>query len=629
MGRISVWIAILGDRMATLRDLWPAIFMSCLAIGLAARSAFAESRDIVLPVDVTHVADRIAIEIDGTDVTEFIRIEAGQILVTVHAALGPGPHIATIYVAEGNGYRVFATYRFEVAAEAAPGLTVALEAEHEVGVTHDGAGTEGLVASNGTLTAEAPDQSIIGQLTYVADTREENQVAGRFADIAQYSVELRQSGPLLDLTGRVGHQSLGFDPALVSDLNRRGLSVEGAGPAERLQFHLFALKAGAAQGGENILGIASVDDRMLGGRLAFRPFPGSDLRVSLQGYEGRGAPDFALIPGEGSGGGGALDGTALGGRLRYGLTWAGTRWDGDGPGLLPRDEGEALLATIAFDADAGAGRSLTLGMAYEKVDLFYYSLANPGLATGGETLRFTTDYTAERLTLYGTLETTLTNQGGDPLDPVDRVNRLALDGTWAIYEAGALSGSTLTFGVSHEDLRREETPPAAPPPEDWSGTTAYLGLEKYGERAGWSLVYTYLNETDDGPGNFDLGGHEVLATLDLSPSDRLTIATTALAGRYNSAFSGRYDRFDGDFGLEYALEPELWALNIDLGLSATTEPGVEDGAYAAASVTRYFQNGSELALHAGWYEGSYTQTAGPPEETIVSMTYRLRSGMLR
>jgi hypothetical protein len=610
-------------------QLWH-MLSGALVLGAAlAVPAQAGASDIVLPIDLAGVGGEIAVEVDGTDLTEFARREAGQLVISASAALSPGTHVATVYVLTEGGYQVFATYTFEVGTDAARAVSLSFAAEHELGATAVNGITEGHVASSGTLEVETVDQTLTARLRYVADSREENQVAGRFADIPEYSIELRQSGALLDLTARVGHQSLGFDPALVADLNRRGLSVEGAGPDERFQVHLFALQSGEAEGAENILGVGVEDDRMLGGRIAFRPVFGSDFRVSLQGYEGRGAAGFAATTGVGSGRGVAVDGTFADGRLRYGLSWAEAVWDGDGAGLLPEDTGEALLASLAYDLAPENGAALTLGLDYERVDLFYYSLANPGLATGGETLRLTGDYAAERLTLAGTAETTLTNEGGDPDDPVDRVNRLTLDGTWAIHDAGFLTDSTMLFGLSTETIRRVETPLLAPGPEDWSARTAYLGLEKSGEVATWSLIYTYLDEDDEGPGNFDLGGHEVLATLDLAPSDRLTLAATALAGRYDGSFSGAYERFEGDIGLDYALSPGVWALRVDLGLSTTTEPGVEDGAYAAAAVTRSLAHGGELILNAGWYDGTYAETGDLNEETIVGLTYRVRSDVVR
>jgi hypothetical protein len=592
-------------------------------------AVLAQGRDVTLPVDLSGARGEIAVEIDGTDLTEFVRIEGDRLIVSASAALAPGPHEAKVYVLAGDGYQLFATYSFDVAETADPSVSVELSAEHEAGVTATNGDVEGHVASTGTVKVETVDQSMTARLSYAIASRDDEKIGGRFANIAEYAIELHQSGPLLDLTGRIGHQSLGFDRALVADLNRRGLSVEGTGPGERLQFHLFALKSSNAEGAENLLGLAAEDDRMVGGRLAFRPFTGSDLRISLQGYEGRGAPDFGAVAGVGFGHGIALDGSFADGRLRYDLSLAKVRWDLDGGGALPEDEAQALLAALAYDLEPANGAAFTLGLEYERVGLYYFSLANPGLPTGGETVRLTADYAAERLTLSGTVETTLTNEDGDPLFPTDRVNKLALDGSWALYDAGFLSDATLTFGISDETIRRVETPLGAPGPENWSGTTAYLGVEKYGDTAGWSLVYTYLNEVDDGGGNFDLTGHEISTTLDLAPSDRFTLAATALVGSYDSTFSGTYERLDADIGIDYALDPGVWALSLDLGISATTEIGIDDGAYAAALLTRNLPNGAELVLNAGWYDGTYAETTGVTEDTIFGLTYRVRSDSFR
>jgi hypothetical protein len=596
---------------------------------LLAPAVWAGPADIVLPVDMAGVIGEVAVEVDGTDLTDFVRIDGGQIVLLASAALAPGRHEAVVYVLDGGSYRVFATYSFEVAASAVPAVTLTFTAEHEAGLLSENGTTEGHVASSGTVEAATVDESLTARLRYVVDSRDENQVAGRFADIAEYLLEYRQSSALIDLIARAGHQSLGFDPALVANLNRRGLSVEGVGHDERFQVHLFALKATEALGVDNFLGVTVADDRMAGARVAFRPIAGSDLRLSVQGYEGQGTLAFAATAGTGSGRGVALDGSLVEGRLRYELAWGETTWDGDGAGALPEDTGTAIVASLFYDSEPANGAALTLGLEYERVDLFYFSLMNPGLPTGAETLRLSADYAAERLTLYSSVETALTNAGGDPADPVDRVNRLALDGTWVLYDAGFLSDGVILFGLGRETIRRVDTPPAAPGPEDWTAATAYLGVERAGEMVTWSLVYTYLNEDDEGPGNFDLRGHEVLATLDLAPSDRLTVAATAFAGQYDSVFSGTYDRFEGDIGLSYALEPGLWDLSLDLGLSTTTEPGIEDGAYAAAEVTRSLRNGSELILNAGWYDGAYAASTASGTETVVGMTYRLRSDVLR
>ena len=592
--------------------------------------ALAALSDITLPVDLGVVADsEIAVEIDGTDLTEFVRIEDGQLVVSASAALTPGAHVATVYVLKGGTYVVFATYSFDTTAAPESGVSVELTADHEAGVKSVNGAAEGYAGSTGTLNVETVDQSVTARVSYVADTRDENQINDHFADIAEYSIDITQSGALLDLAGHIGHQSLGFDKALIADLNRRGLSVEGMRPSERLQFSLFALKATDALGAANLLGLAEEDDRMFGGRFAFRPFTGSDFRISLQGYQGQGSPDFALAKGDGAGRGLSVDGSLIEGRLRYDLSWATTRWDEDQDGPLPQDEGQALLAALAYDLEPANGSILTLGLDYERIDLFYFSLANPGLPTGGDTIRLSGDYAAERLSLLGSVETTLTNEGGSPDDPTDRVNKILLDGSWALLGPGILTDASLTFGGSRETIRRVLTPLLAPGPEDWTAEELHVGLDTSGETASWSLSWSWLREDDEGPGNFDLQGHELFATLALSAGERLTLDASTRIGRFDSAAVGAYGLFEGQIGVDYDLVPDVWALSVDLGVTTTDEPGVEDGSYLASELKRDLQNGAELVFNAGWYDGSYATETGLDDETIVGFAVRLRSDVFR
>jgi hypothetical protein len=602
--------------------------MSGLLVGAFAplRAQTAPS-DIVLPVDLSSVTGSdIAVEIDGTDLTEFVRIEDGQLVVSASAALTPGAHLATVYILRGGNYVVFASYSFDTSAPSA--VSVEVQADHEAGVTSVNGAVEGHAASAGTVTVETVDQSVTARVAYVADTRDENQINGHFADIAEYSIDITQSGALLDLAGHIGHQSLGFDKALIAELNRRGLSVEGTRPGERLQFTLFALKSTDALGAANLLGLAEEDDRMFGGRLALRPFTGSDFRVSLQGYQGQGSPDFSLESGTGAGRGLSFDGSLAEGRLRYDLSFATAHWDEDQEGPLPEDDGDALLAALAYDIQPANGSILTLGLEYEKIDLFYFSLANPGLPTGGETLRLTGDYSADRLSLFGSLETTLTNEGGDSDYPIDRVNKIYLDGSWALLGPGFLSDASLSFGGSRETIRRVQSP-LGQEPEDWTADELHVALDTSGETAAWSVGYSWLRENDQTDNNFDLTGHEVFATLALEASERLTVDANVRVGRFDSPADGDYGLFEGQIGVDYALDPGLWALSVDLGLTTTGQSGVEGGAFVASELKRDLRNGAELVFNAGWYDGAYATETGLGGETVVGFVVRLRQDVFR
>ncbi len=610
-----------------------AFMIGAALVGGANGTARAQSAgEVVLPLDLSAAGGAVAVEIDGVDMTDFVRIEGGQLIISAGAPLAPGRHQAIVYVLYGNSYDVFATYSFETTARgpSSRDAAVTVTANTEAGVQSLNGEAEGVFESGGQLSVETLDESVTAWVTYLATTSDEEQVNGHFADIAEYSIEIRRSGALLDLVGRIGHQTLTYDTALVSEITRRGISVEATGPTERLELGLFGLRTAQALGSGNILGIADGEDRMFGGHIAFRPFWSSDLRFSLQAYDGHGPAPGATDAGTGSGVSAALDGSAVEGRLRYGLTVARVDWDEDGPlPFVDETTSDAILASIDYDLLPGdSDRFLTLGFDYERVDEEYFSLANPGLPPGGETFRLTADYAAERLTLFGTLETTKTNIGGDPTDAVDRDSLIGIDGTWLFYGPGLLADATLTFGASYDWTRQIEAP-LLQAPEDWDALTLYVGLAKSGDALGWSVDYTYIDENDHSAFNFDLVSHEVNLWLDWTLNDRLSLNGSALLGFYDDAVIGRYHRHEGTLAVDYELDPGAWTLSLDMGVTDTSELGLEGGAYVAGELAWSVTPAADLVFNAGYYDGSYAVESGTDHDAIVGVLLRVGTNYTR
>lgn len=609
------------------------LLSSALCLSTVARSQSQTlPAPVVLPLDVAGVSGVIAVEIDGVDMTEFVQIETGQIVIAAGAPLSPGRHEAIVYVLSGTSYSVFATYSFETDASTLPnaGVNTTVIATHEVGVRSVNGEIEEDFSSAGEVRVETLDESITAWVTYLATSRKELQLTGRAFDIGEYSIELRRSGAFLDILGRIGHQTLSYDTALISEITRRGVSVEVKNPSERLQFGVFGLKTSNALGADNILGIAKDDDRMFGAQVAVRPFWSSDIRLSLQTYEGKGIPQGGTLTAFGSGSSIGLDGSIANGRWRYGLNYARTETDFDGAGPLEPDTGDAVLASLDYDLLEGDdGRFLTLGFDYERVGVNFYSLANPILPAGGETFRITADYTADRLTLFGTLETTETNVQGNPSDQTDRVSKVALDGTWLFYGPQALSDATLNFGIAYDWIRRVETPMAAPPPEPWDSITLYAGLDKITDLGGWGVGYTFIDQEDGGPSNLDLRSHQFSGWIDRDLSQKLSFNASTTVGFFDDSSIGNYYRHDANLGILYDIDPGSWALSLDMGLAATDQAGVENGAYVASEIVWTFTSSADLVFNLGYYDGSFAKASTVDHDAIVGLLLRVRTNVLR
>lgn len=588
---------------------------------------------LVLPFDASAVSDVIAVEIDGVDVTEFVRVENGKISISPGAPLAAGSHTVIIYILAGNTYSVAGEYNFQTQTSVGDsGPSVSVVATHEIGTRSTNGNREYFANSAGEARLETLDKSVTVRLNYLATTREGDQIDGRPFNLGEYLIELRQNGSELDLSAKIGHQTLSYDTVLINNTTRRGISLEASRPNDRVQVGLFALKTSEVLGADNILGIEEDGDRMVGGRFAFKPFFGSDLRVSVQSYEGEGVPKLGSLPGIGSGTSVSLDGTAVDGRLRYAAAYAHTKWDEDGPLFLDREEGDAVLASLDYDVLTGEnGRNLTFGIRYERVDESYFSLANIGLpiGTGKDKIQITADYATERLTLFTSFDTARTTYRNYIVSPVDRISRVALDGTYALMGPGWLSDTTLRFGGAYDWQKRQFTPAFAPPAQDWEGTTLYLGLEKNTDLGGWGIDYTYIDENNVSNPDLDRRSNSISGWIDRSINERLNIALNSTLTQFETPFPGTYWRREGALALGYEIDPARLNLALDVGLIDTEEPGAENGSYVTGTLTWSVHPSADLVFNAGYYDGSYATKSSGDHDAVVGMRLRIQTNLFR
>lgn len=612
--------------------------LRCLAAGLLMASAAAAQdlgqiepgQQIVLPLDMSGVSGEIWIEVDSVDVTEFATLSDDQLVLAPALPFEGNEHRIVVYLWLPDGYEVFAEFRFSSPGGAA-GWTLSGDAVHEAGIRAVNGDTDGFATSSGEVSASNTAGTVEARASYLATSRGADQINGNPLDLGDYFVQVRQPGALLDFSARLGTQTLDYDRALIGDVSRRGVGFSIGRPDQRLELGFFALRSDDRPGSDNVLGVGDGDDRFHGGRVALRPLANFDLRLSLQAYDGRATPDGGLVTGAGDGLSFAVDGTGLGGRLRYDAALGRTDWDEDaGGGLFASVEADAMLASVAYDVPGldEAGRSLSLGLGYERVDQFYFSLANPGLPTGAETVRATADYTAERLALFLQADTQKTAIGGLPTWQTDRISQASLDGTWNLQSTGWLADGRLRFGGGGITQSRLDTPNQAPPPENFTTLNGYLGIEVFRQDASWSVQYALL-DTDDRSGQaLDSQSHTLDAWLDMAATERLK-----LTARGNFVYAdetpGDWSRGELALGSRYELVPERWALGADAGLTTTDQPGLTDGYFAAADLSWRFSKAADLVLSAAYRRGSYAGESGNNSDAIFGLLIRASTQVLR
>ncbi len=586
---------------------------------------------LILPLNTSGLSGEIAIEIDEIDVTEFVSILDGKLVLSPRAPLSGGVHQVTVFLYSGSSYKVVSTYSFLVEQGAVSGASLTIAATHELGARNTNGDTETFANSSGSLEIVSNDSSLNGRIEYLGASESEDQINGNAVDITEYFFEYARTGGFLDFTGRVGHQNLNYDAVLIGDVSRRGVALMFSRPGDQFQFGFFGARSSDAQGAYNILGIKDDTDRMFGAKLAWRPFLRNDFRISLQDYEGEGIPNGANIAGKGSGVSFGLDGTARTGRLRYGVFFGRTEWDEDGDGaVFTQETGDALQSYLNLNVlgGGGSGKNLTLGFAYEKVDHAFYSLANPGVAAGGETFRFTADYTAGQLALNFYADTIKSNVGGLATWPTDRMSLVSLDGRYDYTRQGTLNSASFRFGASVDWQDRLITPLFAPLQEDYKTISLYLGLDRYNDTASWSLDYVYLDDNDQSALNSDSLSHSITASFDYSLNDQLSLNGSGSL-TYANATIGNWQRQEASFGMQYDIVPDEWSLALDFGMTGTNEPGIEGGGTVSADLVWSFNPAAELVFSAAYKDGSYTEDSNVGHEAIVGVLLRAHTSIFR
>ncbi|WP_171125609.1 MULTISPECIES: hypothetical protein [unclassified Ruegeria] len=583
---------------------------------------------LYLPLDISSLTGEVAIEVDGIDMTDVAAVENGQLVLNIVTPLAGEFHDVTVYLLEGDGFVPIASYSFLTTAPSR--LTVSVDASHEASIQSLNSDEAANASSSGSFGVENEEGSFRGQVSYLGSTRPVERVTENPVDIAEYLFEFNRTLGATNLTGRLGHQMLDYDRALVGDVSRRGLSVDMGLLDQRVELGAFASQSADALGAANFTGLADEDSRMQGARFAFQPFATQDFRVSVQTYTGDGDPYGGSATGSGQGSSLSLDGTLLGGRLYYGSVWSQTDWDEDDGGPLPETSANAVLSHLSYDVlntDAG-DRALTVGLGYEKVDQDYFSLANPGVAVGAETWRLTMDYSANRFALNIFADTQKTNVGGPSGWPEDRISQVLTDLRYDLQGEGFWQGTALRFGGGYLEQDRLTTPNAAPPPEDYTSTTLYVGFDKLGDVGNWSLDYVRIREDDQGVLDIDTDSRSLNAAFDYGVNDRANVNGTAGYTRVDGDFD-TWERYEATLGFSYALRPDDLIFRLDTGITRTDEPFALDGEYYATELAWRFHPTAELVLSASRADGPYASESGGDEDTLVGLTLRATTNFFR
>jgi len=569
---------------------------------------------LFLPVtsdEWTANASQFIVEIDSIDVTEMTAFETSGIQYTALKPLSAGTHTLRIYELDPDEeYILRAEYTFETVGGNDAGQgdgSFSLESDNNLEISQrlfetniDGSLRDTTASGAGTVGArfEKGRWSFDFNGNYFLESEPEISQTGNEFDIGDYSARFAYTGDDFGAEANIGHHDIGLESLSFSGFNRRGISLKTSVADDRFQITAFSLSSDSVAGVDDIAGQKEDGGYVIGGAVAGRPVWNEDAKIELTGLyftSKGGEADFA------SGGGLGVDAAPKGqgaafiadtlwyeDRLRVRGEYAYSDMDLDGDeALLSKDDADAQSVSIDYDLIRDDGTretplSLKIGAKYEKIDTYFYSLANTSLATDrdGYSAFANLYWGALSLNAYSSIEQNNVDDNSDIA--TDRTITAAFDGSYSFepdYDEngniGWLGTPYMGFGVNYIDADRVETPIGylGDDTNNNSGNL-YVNLGTSYNSWNWQVGYTHAFYND----HADVTSDTINEMVDLSAywnlTDNISLSAGTQFNRYiEKTNAERSYNITGNLGLQAAIVPEVFNARVDYNMNLSSGSG--------------------------------------------------------
>ncbi len=550
----------------------------------------------------------LIIEIDNVDVTELVSFTSSGFRYDVLQPLEAGFHTLKIYEADSAGdYHLVREYQFEATvgqAGVAGGGNLTLESDNSLEVsqrlfdTNISSSIDDTTASgagNTTLNYENGGWSVNINGNYFLESEEEIAQTGNEFDLGEYNARLAYSGDSYGAELNLGHHDIGLESLAFSGFNRRGVSLKTGLFDDTIQITGFSLSSDSLAGVDDISGQKEDSGYVAGGAVAIRPLWNEIGKIELTGvyFDSKGGEaDF------GSGGGLGIDAAPKGqgaaliadtlwyeDRLRVRGEYAYSNVDLDGDdAVLDKDSANAHAYSFDYDLIRDDGThdtptSLKIGARYERIDTYYYSLANTGLATDRD------GFTAYANMYYGSfnlnaLSSVFMNNVDDHDDlATDRVITASINGSYSFDpqineegEIGWLGTPFMGFGVNYMDANRVETPTGYLGDDtDNHNATLYINFGSSYETWNWQLGYNHALFEDSTNVSSDTANDLIDLSAYWNISDYTSLSIGTQLNRYEQkADSDRTYSVSGNLGLQTTFIPDVLNARLDYNMNLSS-----------------------------------------------------------
>lgn len=451
----------------------------------------------------------LGVELDGVDITAMLSMEGTDFTYTPIEPLAPGAHRVALVVLHADGSMEpqqqwqftlggapeahassrraaddVATDEAQVAEAEAWLRSASFQSDNMMELSHRmmdanlAGGTDRTILSGaGDMRGEAQagQWTVSSRADYMVQSDHDLALTGETADIGEYHVTADYAGELVTGGVTLGHHDLGLNSYLFSNFYRRGASARLGAANDRVKGSVFAFKPEAVTGVDDMTGLAEDNNRLEGGTFSLKPFSGEAgaLQVTTLYYDGEANDAGTGIVGgsgmaAGSGWGVIADKGFANDRVLLRGEYTQADYDADGAaGVFAGDTGSAFalaLETRPFEQLSFGGQpaDLVTGLRYEKIDTFFRSLANPGLAADRNAWTAYGNFYWNALSMNLQLVDETNNVDDLAGAPEDRLQHLTLNST---YSFNPQEGNLAWLGTPYVNaavflatMNREKTP---------------------------------------------------------------------------------------------------------------------------------------------------------------------------
>jgi len=624
---------------------------------------------IILPDDLDVMTlTTLGAELDGIDITSLLALDGKDFVYKPLEPLTNGEHTIRLVVIGNDGQPSLKNqWSFNIANLANPDTDASAQMEQQVQQAEAWLRSSSFEAD--TLTefsnrsyqhniSSAPDHSIVSgagnlhgviqgenwtvdaQGNYLALSDTDLALTGNAVDLGEYAIAADYICDSASTGVTLGHHDIGLNSLLFSSFQRRGVSARIADKDNRVTANAFAFRPEAVVGASDFTGLSDSNNRLEGASATIKPFSKENDALKITGlyYDGQGSTGGIGIGGEeevstGSGYGVIAEKSLMDGKVAIRAEYARAQYDADGIAVLaPEDSSDAfsfLIEARPFDSPILFNNTMDIiiGAQYERIDTFFESLANQGIAADRDAL------TAYSNLYWGSFSANLqivseTNNVDDlASSPTDGLRNIAWSTNYAfdlqIGSRAWLGSPYLNFSGFVSTLDRKDTPIdyQGNDTDNASNSLTIGGGSSY-QRWYWLASHTYASLDDDANTRSDTVSNFSSLASGWTVSERLELSGDLQYGLFEDKDNGTKSYSTNmNFGLRSVLIKNKldWSLNYNLNLPSGDDDSPDKhiiNSELGWTIQQANKNHPGLALALrGSMEKTNENTSDPADET--------------